>query len=48
MQTKSVAIRVLTPVMNHKGEVEMQVEERFIRLPLTRDDRQALECRLKA
>ncbi len=48
MQPKSVAIRVLTSVINQKGEVEVQVQERFVRLPLTREDRQALECRLKA
>ena len=48
MRNKSVAIRVLTPVFNKKGEVELQVQERFVRLPLTREDRLSFQYRFKA
>ena len=47
MFKKSVALRVLAPVINQKGEVEVKVEERVVRLPLTREDRFAFGCRLK-
>jgi hypothetical protein len=45
--SKGLVIRFLVPSVRRGGKLEYQVEEKFVRLPVKREDRDALRDRLR-